>query len=210
MDINILKLLDLDYNQAVEFLLKKYGCAKYNYFHNEKCASENSKASRSKEGLFIHHIDEDTYLNLSDRKCAKEYPYEAQLANRLVYCNYLEHIILHIKIFEKFLKDECKQPATTGLILFMLPDLNNFFAYGKFWKNFNSNVEYRLSIANKFDEYIYILKYFIKISKINEEDNNNIKLKKIFGVKKIENICKDYSGEIVPIILERLNDTFEE
>lgn len=206
IDKSLTNLLNLDYNQAVDFLLKKYGCAQYNYFYNEKCASENSKASRSKEGLFIHHIDEDTYMNLSDRKYAKLYPFEAQLANRLVYCNYLEHIILHIKIFQKFLKNECTQPATTGLFLFMIPDINNFFAYGKFGKNFNTNEAYRLSIENNFEEYICILRYFINVSVIKENENSSIRLKKRFGVRKIEGICKDYSAKIVPTILHRLRN----
>lgn len=100
---DIFRLLDMNYKSAISFLWNKYGKVQYDYFCNENCSSENKKIQRSCEGLFLHHIDEDKYINLSQREVAKIYPYEAQKADRLVYCNYLEHLILHIKIFEQFL-----------------------------------------------------------------------------------------------------------
>ena len=87
----------MNYKSAISFLWNKYGKVQYDYFCNE-----NKKIQRSCEGLFLHHIDEDKYINLSQREVAKIYPYEAQKADRLVYCNYLEHLILHIRFLNNF------------------------------------------------------------------------------------------------------------
>lgn len=38
---------------------------------------------------------------LSNDKFAPNNPFEYQKANRLVYCNFLEHLLLHILIIEK-------------------------------------------------------------------------------------------------------------
>ena len=53
------------YFNILEHLLKKYGKAKGDYFLTETCATKNKKVSRTSEGLFCHHIDEDKAINLS-------------------------------------------------------------------------------------------------------------------------------------------------
>ena len=50
------------------------------------------------EGLEVHHVGEDNYPNLSDIKYALTAPWEEQLPDRLVYCNLLEHTLLHTLI----------------------------------------------------------------------------------------------------------------
>ena len=89
------------YDELVNYLLKKYGHAKYDYFVNENCASINQNVRRTSEGLFCHHIDEDKAILLSDSSHAQKNPFSYQKANRLVYCNFLEHLLLHILIIEK-------------------------------------------------------------------------------------------------------------
>ena len=99
--IEIQKELEMKYSELVEYLLKKYGPAKYDYFCTESCKSKNHKVSRTNEGLYCHHIDEDKAIMLSNDSYAIKNPYEYQKAERLVYCNVLEHLILHIKIVEE-------------------------------------------------------------------------------------------------------------
>ena len=179
---DIEQLLKLDYLQAVNFLKNKYGICKYDYFCNEKCISKNKKASRSREGLFLHHIDENKYANLSKEQIAIKHPYEVQKSDRLVYCNFLEHLLLHVKIFEDYVDGKCEQCATTGVILFLLPDLNNFFCTDNFVNNFNHT--YGEVIKDNFNEYILILKYLINLSKPNPYDNERKKLRRSCGLTK--------------------------
>ena len=67
-------LLNLEYDNAVQSLIKKYGAAlddyfkesSYNKFLNGEVKSPTkSKTSRTKDGLYCHHIhiDEDKFLN---------------------------------------------------------------------------------------------------------------------------------------------------
>ncbi|WP_050780369.1 hypothetical protein [Mycoplasmopsis pulmonis] len=91
-------LLDLDYETIVEYLKKKYGIISESYFLNKNCKTRNTRITRTSEGLFIHHIDEDKEQLLSRPRIAINYPWEYQQGDRLVYCNLLEHWLLHIKI----------------------------------------------------------------------------------------------------------------
>ena len=91
-------LYDMTYDELCCYLLKKYGKAEYDYFSTPECKSVQKKNSRTKEGLEIHHIDENRYPLLS-AGWAKNMPYECQKADRLVYANVLEHLLLHIKIY---------------------------------------------------------------------------------------------------------------
>ena len=94
----ILEEMEMNYDEFVSYLLKKYGPAKYDYFTNATCKTKSKRISRTKEGLFCHHIDEDKGYMLSHTGCALEQPFEYQKAERLVYCNYIEHLLLHILI----------------------------------------------------------------------------------------------------------------
>ena len=67
-------------------------------FATPECRSRSKKISRTKEGLYCHHMDEDKGFCLSEVSSALPQPFESQKKERLVYCNILEHLILHIKI----------------------------------------------------------------------------------------------------------------
>lgn len=96
--MDLQKEIEMSYDEYVEYLLKKYGKAEHNYFRTESCKSPNPKAKRTKEGLQCHHIDEDKYDLLCNSKLAPSCPWECQKADRLVYANMVEHLLLHIKI----------------------------------------------------------------------------------------------------------------
>ncbi|MGH2075859.1 hypothetical protein ACRCJS_09030 [Aerococcus urinaeequi] len=100
------QLLTMNYSELVDHLLKKYGPGRDDYFkensYNRFMNGEikiitKGKYSRTLEGLYAHHIDEDKYLKISDQNFIKKYkyPFELQKANRLIYCDLIEHTILH-------------------------------------------------------------------------------------------------------------------
>lgn len=90
----------MSYDEYVQYLLNKYGKATQDYFCSPDCKSKNPKVTRTKEGLECHHIDEDKYPLLSKPISAQMFPFECQKADRLLYADKIEHIILHIKIAE--------------------------------------------------------------------------------------------------------------
>lgn len=103
------QLLNLSYDGAVNFLLNKYGPSKDNYFkeksYNRFLKKEiksiaKGKYSRTSEGLYCHHIDENEFENLSNAFFISEYkyPFDLQKKERLVYCDLFEHLILHALI----------------------------------------------------------------------------------------------------------------
>ena len=162
--IEIKRQLDMTYSELVEYLLKKYGQAKYDYFCTESCKSKNSKVSRTSEGLYCHHIDEDKAIMLSNDKFAPNNPFEYQKADRLVYCNALEHLILHVKIVEEPKNKDANKMELQGIggaVNFLCPQINDYYNGYEFKQPHLIKI-YSL-IENNFDDYIYILKYFLNI-----------------------------------------------
>lgn len=120
----IVKEVKMTYYELQDYLLKKYGPAKYDYFTKPECKYKNKNVSRTKEGLYCHHMDEDEGGNLSNPPQAKLQCFEWQKKERLVYCNAIEHLILHMKI--NILRQ--KRTLTTPM------DISSFFTTGGvFW-----------------------------------------------------------------------------
>ncbi|WZU01395.1 hypothetical protein MGH68_18525 [Erysipelothrix sp. D19-032] len=101
-----LDLFELEYDKVVEVLQKKYGEAtedyfnevSYNNFISGKNKSPNKgQTSRTDEGLFCHHVDENIYKSISEPNLAKiqRIPFSSQSKSKLVYCDLFEHAILH-------------------------------------------------------------------------------------------------------------------
>ena len=160
--------LKMTYDELVDYLLKKYGPAQYDYFCNESCKSKNSKVSRTNEGLYCHHIDENKAILLSNDKFAVNNPFEYQKANRLVYCNVLEHLILHIKIVEEPKNENVNQMEIQGIggaVCFIWPQINDYFNGYEFKKQYLINI-FSL-IENNFNDYIDILEYFLDVVEKN-------------------------------------------
>ncbi len=160
--------LKMTYDELVDYLLKKYGPAQYDYFCNESCKSKNSKISRTNEGLYCHHIDENKAILLSNDKFAVNNPFEYQKANRLVYCNVLEHLILHIKIVEEPKNENANQMEIQGIggaVCFICPQINDYFNGYEFKQQYLINI-FSL-IENNFNDYIDILEYFLDVVEKN-------------------------------------------
>lgn len=95
------KLISVSYTDAILYLKNKYGEIKEDYFLTQTCASPNKRIKRTKDGLVIHHIKENLVADLSKKERALLYPFEYQKGENLVYCNFLEHLILHILIVKE-------------------------------------------------------------------------------------------------------------
>lgn len=108
------KVKDLKYLDYVVYLQKKYGMASEPYFvfsrtgewvyiqtsTSKKFLMKNEKIRRLQDGLIIHHVAEDQHYNLSDKYKADLYSKVYQEPKLLCYCDLLEHLLLHILIFE--------------------------------------------------------------------------------------------------------------
>ncbi|MEG0124232.1 MAG: hypothetical protein RSA40_02765 [Malacoplasma sp.] len=157
-------LLLMTYDQCVDSLLKKYGSVKKDYFINKECKSANASIKRSKEGLFIHHIDEDKAIMLCTKEFAINNPFEYQKADRLVYCDFLEHLVLHIKIVEypnpkKNILENC---GVGGIYNFIVPDLNDIYSgiiYKQEWKIKAAN-----NVINRKDDYFKCIKKLVDMN----------------------------------------------
>lgn len=162
------ELLQMNYDEVVLSLIKKYGKVTGDYFSKPTCLSANRKIKRTSEGLLIHHIDEDKAIMLSTPAHARENPFDYQKADRLVYCNLLEHLVLHIKIFEypnanKNKKEIC---GVGGIYNFMVPQLNDIYegtVYKRPWQQKIADVVLPLK-----QEYFKCIKYLVNIG-FNED-----------------------------------------
>lgn len=169
MKIITSEMLAMTYNELVEYLLDKYGNVKYDYYTTLEHKSVQKKNSRTSEGLEIHHIDENKYPSLSTREFADKAPYECQKADRLVYANVLEHLLLHIKIDEEDAAIRVKNGqrlclCNIGEIMINIR-INDYFAKDSF-KNWHENMA--KVIRNNFDDYISELVYYLTLCSIYE------------------------------------------
>ena len=129
----IYKELQMPYDELQQYLRNKYGGALYDYFVTPECKTKNKKVGRGMEGLYCHHMDEDKGGNLGNPLQARLQPFEWQKKERLVYCNVIEHLILHMKIAVLRQKDFLREPNdvidffTTGGVEVICRDINDMF-----------------------------------------------------------------------------------
>lgn len=187
--------LKMTYNMLVEHLLKKYGPAKYDYFRTESCKSKNPKVFRGDEGLCCHHIDEDKAIMLSNDKFAPQNPFKYQKAERLVYGNVLEHLILHIKIFEEPRNKNANKTELQGMggAVIMCTQINDF--YNGYEYKQQRFVNLFAPIKDNFEDYIMVLKYFLNVASENP-------LFQIIVSK--ERLSTGWDGQIVKKVYGRL------
>lgn len=192
------KMLSMSYDDIVKLLLKKYGAAKHDYFTDRECTIKNKLVSRTAEGLFCHHIDEDKAIMLSNDEYAARNPFEYQKKNRLVYCNLLEHLLLHVKIAEEPRNPDANEnelPGIGGAINYLCKQLNDIYA-GK-----EPTEEWRKIVASKvqdsFDDYIRILRHLWSVIEQNP-------LYKTIITKQM--LCTGWDGKVVERVLEAMEE----
>ena len=151
-------IMKMKYNELVQFLINKYGPAQYDYYTNENCTSKNQKVVRSSEGLFCHHIDENKAIKLSNHDYAINNPFEYQKKERLVYCNFLEHLLLHILIYEEFNNSNTNEDklGIGGAVDYLVEQLNDYFNGYQFQKEYLI-IAFNV-IKDDYDSYILMLK----------------------------------------------------
>ncbi len=118
------KISNLNYDEYCEYLKTKYGVVNGNYYSPK--FTKNNRITRTSDGLIIHHTKEDSCVMLSTKEIAMLNPIEWQHSENLVYCDYLEHLLLHILITEE-------SPIDSGLGIggvynFIAPELNDVYS----------------------------------------------------------------------------------
>lgn len=151
---------NLTYLGFCDYLQKKYGISPVPYF--TKNWNKNTKVSRTRDGLTVHHKYEDHAIMLGHPNWAQKNPYEWQLPENLVYCDYLEHLFLHILICEYPSKDhnENEIVGIGGVINFLVPELNDLYSGWKTKLAWQAKCHERV-IHDK-DVYLLLLKRFKK------------------------------------------------
>lgn len=121
------KCSTMTYREYCKYLQDKYGIPKNSYY-NEQYNTNRNENSRTSEGLVIHHICEDIKPNLSNKEVAKSCDFSYQLQENLCYCDYLEHLFLHILITEYPNEETDDVVGIGGSANHLIPELNNLFS----------------------------------------------------------------------------------
>lgn len=108
---------DYSYDRYCRYLVNKYGRPEYDFF--------NPKCKRPSEGLEVHHVKEDEISDLCDRKIAARYDKSFQAPENLVFCDYLEHLLLHILIGEKTAGG--KNIGLSGAFFHIIPAIKSYY-----------------------------------------------------------------------------------
>lgn len=122
------KIKDYNYLEYCDYLQEKYGFGLCDYM--TKNWNKNPKVTRTKDGLYVHHKYEDHAIMLSTKEYAMKNPYEWQLKENLVYCDFLEHLLLHILICENPSENKNKNEKVGigGVVNFIVPELNDVYS----------------------------------------------------------------------------------
>ena len=168
------RVKDFTYLQYCDYLQSKYGIGKTDYM--TKSYYRKNECSRTSEGLITHHKMEDRMIMLSNRSFAISCPFEWQKKENLIYCDYLEHLLLHVLIC-KYPSPE-KEPLAAvgigGVINFIVPELNDFYSgwiSKESWRQNCHNL-----VKNDKEVYLAILKQFIDFKKTDKRFDLSILL----------------------------------
>ena len=183
----IVKEVKMTYYELQEYLLKKCGPAKYDYFTKPECIYKNKKVSRTKEGLYCHHMDEDEGGNLSNPPQARQQCFEWQKKERLVYCNAIEHLILHMKINILRQKRMLEVPSdisaffTTGGVFWITMILDDMYMNGGPKADWMKPCYER--IQENYNDYISLMKSYFKYIEQNYKGDKSQPAFLVVGAK---------------------------
>ena len=159
----------LSYYDQLLYLKQKYGMPQGNYYLTEACKSTNNKIKRGKEGLFIHHDyewnpNDISCHSLSDKDLALSYPYDYQTSPHLTYCNLLEHLILHIKIFELRTEALNGMLFVDGVERFLIPQINDIYQTRRYKQEWL--IATKQNIEDNKDDYLRLLELYAEKAKV--------------------------------------------
>lgn len=161
-----LQVKDFTYLEYCDYLQKKYGIGLDDYM--TKSYNPKPKCKRTKEGLLAHHKKEDTMILLANKTVAMMCPFEWQSKENIVYCDYLEHLLLHILIC-KFPSDEkvdIVRVGIGGVVNFIVPELNDLYSGWEASQAWRKTCHDK--VRNDKEVYMKLLKQFID----NEKDDD--------------------------------------
>lgn len=196
------KIKDYDYDEYCNYLHQKYGIPQGAYFLTPTCKSKNQKITRGNEGLFLHHIMECKTDLLCDKEKATRFPFEWQEGKNLVYCDLLEHLLLHIMIYEETFATNCRQTGIGGVINWIVPELNDVysgFISEQQWRKIAHN-----KIKNELDLYLELVKRFYICDFVCYYYINNTEL----SHKKIKQYQKEYNDNYFKILFSSFNSDY--
>lgn len=164
----------LPYSDAVSYLLAKYGPATDNYFversyerflNGEVKNPAHGKYSRTSDGLYTHHIQENKYQNMAVSEFIKayQYPFELQKQDQLLYCDLFEHLILHAIITH----ETDGAMGYGGYSVFLLPKVIDWYGKGLLPSKKWEQAIYQRSFLTK-DGMITVARYLEKYLIPNE------------------------------------------
>lgn len=162
--MDIINEIHMSYDEYVKYLLHKYGKSKYDYFCDEGCKIRDKRGIRTCDGLFQHHIDEDKAILLSTTEYALQQSFGYQKADRLVYCNLLEHLLLHIKIVEEKFSENNLVGMGGAELIFRL--LNSSYTKNHITGKYDNKC-YEV-IKDNYTDYLLALCYLYNVVKNNE------------------------------------------
>lgn len=123
------KVKDMTYLEYCDYLQDKYGLPPRPYC-SENWSKYGKDISGTAYGLVIHHKMEDHAILLSSQPHMSKHPYEWQQRWNLVYCDFLEHLLLHILITENPAEDRVDSHVGGGGIGLIYEDILSFFVIG--------------------------------------------------------------------------------
>lgn len=157
----------LRYDEYCDYLHMKYGMPEYDYM--TKSYNKNVKCTRTKEGLIAHHKMEDRAINLARKDVAQTHPIEWQYKENIVFCDYLEHLLLHLKICQYPYEDRVDdEVGIGGMLAYMIPELNDVYSGWQTKQEWRKNCYDK--IINEKNVYLQIIKEIIIYLKDNKPE----------------------------------------
>ena len=186
------------YNDYCAYLQNKYGLSPCNYTFGG-----GGKDKRSSDGLELHHIKENKITGLSNKEKASNYPIEYQQPQNLCYCDYLEHMLLHIMIFEEDLEKNSDMDimGILGVINHMVERLNDFYC-----KDLVGYKEYELNAYHKVkDDVDVYLKIIERIFNSTPQNIHSTICNKLCMSKNNSDECQELRNNLYNDITEMMS-----
>lgn len=203
------------YHDYCTYLQNKYGLSPCNYTFGG-----GGKDKRSIDGLELHHIKEHEVTGLSNKEKASNYPIEYQQPQNLCYCDYLEHMLLHIMIFEEDLEknSDVDIMGILGVINHMVERLNDFYCKDLIgYRDYELNAYHK--VKDDVDVYLKIIERIFNstpkklysgicdhlcVSKNNSEDCQELRSNLYNDIKELSSVVQEHNKEFAVKIDEAI------